>query len=51
MGSGNEPRETYGRLFWISLVAGWGLIGFGLLVILQGLTFVVSLFYGVWRYR
>lgn len=24
---------------------------FGLLVILQGLTFVVSLFYGVWRYR
>ena len=24
---------------------------FGLLVMLQGLTFVVSLFYGVWRYR
>src|SRR5579872_3355654 len=24
---------------------------FGLLVVLQGLTFVVTLFYGVWRYR
>jgi hypothetical protein len=24
---------------------------FGLLVVLQGLTFVASLFYGVWRYR
>ncbi len=40
----NEPRETYGRLFWLSLVAGWALIGFGLLVLVQrrGATHPVS---------